>query len=59
MLVLTRKVGEAIIIGDNIRLEVVDIKEGQVRLGIKAPHDVNICREEIKNVNKGGASRFS
>ncbi|KAF0219386.1 MAG: carbon storage [Geobacteraceae bacterium] len=50
MLVLTRKIGEAIIIGDNIRIEVVDLKEGQVRLGIKAPDEVNIYREEIKRV---------
>ncbi len=48
MLVLTRRIGESIVIGDNIRVEVVDIKEGQVRLGIKAPSEVNIYREEIK-----------
>jgi len=48
MLVLTRKAGEAIAIGDSIRIKIVEIKEGQVRIGIEAPADQRILREEIQ-----------
>jgi carbon storage regulator len=47
MLVLTRRVGEGITIGTNIRVVVVEMKGGQVRLGIEAPADVPIHRDEI------------
>lgn len=47
MLVLTRKLGEAIQIGENVTIEVLDIRGGRVRLGITAPSDVNIHRSEI------------
>lgn len=47
MLILTRKVGESIIIGDGIRVSVLEIKGRQVRIGVKAPSDVSIHREEI------------
>lgn len=47
MLILTRKVGESIAIGDDIQIHVVDIRGGQVKLGILAPKDVEIYREEI------------
>ena len=47
MLVLTRKAGEKVRIGDNIFLEVVGIKGNQVRLGFRAPQDVIIRRQEI------------
>jgi carbon storage regulator len=47
MLVLTRKVGEAIVVGSTIRVSVVEIKHGQVRLGIEAPPNVPIHRDEI------------
>lgn len=47
MLVLTRKSAEAIRIGDNIRVVVVEVKDGQVKLGIEAPHDLPVHREEI------------
>lgn len=47
MLVLTRRVGETLMIGDDIKLTVVGIKSGQVRLGIEAPKDVQIQREEL------------
>lgn len=49
MLVLTRKQGEEIIIGDNIRLTVLAIRGNQVRLGIAAPSDVSIQREELRS----------
>ncbi|MCS6975858.1 MAG: carbon storage regulator CsrA [Gemmatales bacterium] len=47
MLVLTRKIGESIIIADNIRVTVVDIRGSQVRLGFTAPESVRIQRQEI------------
>ena len=47
MLVLTRKVGERIRIGDEVTLQVLEVRGGQVRLGLSAPADVRIYREEI------------
>lgn len=47
MLALTRKVGERIVIGDNIVLTVVDIKGDSIRLGIEAPKEIKIYRGEI------------
>lgn len=47
MLVLTRKLGEGITIGEQISIKVVEIKGNQVRLGIEAPQDMRIYREEI------------
>lgn len=47
MLVLTRKSGESVIIAGNIRITVVDIGHGRVRLGIEAPDAMTIDREEI------------
>jgi len=47
MLILTRKKGESIIIGDNIQIQVLNVKGGQVRIGIDAPREFQIFREEI------------
>ena len=47
MLVLTRKLGESIAIDDNIKIVIVQIKGKQVRLGIKAPPETKIHREEV------------
>jgi carbon storage regulator len=47
MLVLTRKINEAIIIGDDIEIAVVDIKGDQVKLGIRAPRSVKVYRHEV------------
>lgn len=47
MLVLTRKVGEEIVIGDNVRVRVLAIQGNQIRLGFIAPRTVNIQREEL------------
>lgn len=47
MLILTRRVNEAVMIGDGITVTVLGIKGGQVRLGINAPRDVAVHREEI------------
>lgn len=47
MLILTRKLGEIIAIDDHIKIQVVQIKGKQVRLGIDAPKDTKIHREEV------------
>ena len=47
MLILTRKVGETIMVGDDIRVVVVDIKGRQVRVGVEAPADTKVYRGEI------------
>lgn len=47
MLILTRKPGEAIVLGNNVRISVLEIGGGLVRLGFDAPPDVSIYREEI------------
>lgn len=47
MLVLSRKLGEKIVIGENIVVTVVKIDRNQIRLGIEAPHAVAVYREEI------------
>lgn len=61
MLVLTRKKGQAIIIGHDIEISVIDIQGDQVRIGINAPKSVSVHRkeiyEEIKNENLSAATR--
>jgi carbon storage regulator len=47
VLVLTRKVGEGIIIGDDIKITIVELKGGGVRVGIDAPRDMKIHRQEV------------
>ena len=48
MLVLSRKKGESIVIGDNITITVVDLRQHQVKLGINAPPDVPVHRQEVQ-----------
>jgi carbon storage regulator len=48
MLILSRKSDEAILLGDDIRIKVVSIEKGIVKLGIDAPSHVSILREELK-----------
>jgi len=47
MLILTRKTGETITVGDNIQIQVLSVKGGQVRIGIDAPREVLVNREEV------------
>lgn len=49
MLILTRRIGESLVIGNNITMTVLGMKGNQVRLGVDAPKDVSIHREEIYN----------
>lgn len=46
-MVLSRKIGERVLIGDNITLVVTDISKDKVRIGIEAPKDVKIFRDEL------------
>jgi carbon storage regulator len=48
MLILTRRAGETILIGENISITVVEIRGRQVRIGINAPADILVLREEMK-----------
>ncbi len=47
MLILTRRVGEALMVGDEVSVTVLGVKGNQVRIGINAPKDVSVHREEI------------
>lgn len=60
MLILTRRVGETVMIGDSVTVTVLGVKGNQVRLGVNAPKDVAVHREEIyeriKREQDGGAT---
>ena len=47
MLVLTRKPGEGIIIGDSVTIRIIEVKSGSIRIGIDAPGDTKIYRQEV------------
>ncbi|BFU60440.1 MULTISPECIES: carbon storage regulator CsrA [Rodentibacter] len=47
MLILTRKAGETVLLGDDISITVLSVRGNQVKLGVKAPKDVSVHREEI------------
>lgn len=59
MLVITRKAGESVLIGDNIEVTVVRIDDGSIKLAIKAPREIPILRKElytqVKKENKNAA----
>ena len=50
MLVLSRKIGQSVIVNDNIELQIVDIRRDTVRLGIQAPKDVSVHRKEVWDI---------
>ena len=47
MLILTRRVGETLVVGDEVTVTVLGVKGNQVRIGVKAPREVSVHREEI------------
>ena len=47
MLILNRKIGEGIILGDNIEIKILDIQDGKIKIGIEAPKDIPILRKEV------------
>lgn len=65
MLILTRRVGETLVIGDDVTVSVLGVKGNQVRIGVKAPDDVPVHREEIyeriqeENAQPSSASKKS
>ncbi len=62
MLILARKVGQKILIGDDIEISIVDIRGDQVRIGINAPQSVSVCRaelqEQVASANLESASAY-
>lgn len=48
MLVISRRLGETILIGDNIEIQVTDVTPSRVKLGIRAPRDLDVVRKEVK-----------
>jgi len=58
MLILTRRVGETLMIGDSVTVTVLGVKGNQVRIGINAPKDVPVHREEIyQRIHQDGEGR--
>lgn len=56
MLILSRRVGESLKIGDNVTVTVLGYERGQVRIGVTAPKDVRVDREEIRERIERGAA---
>lgn len=54
MLVLTRKVGQSIVIGDEIEVVVLEVRGEQVRVGVRAPKTVSVHRKEVYDQIRGG-----
>jgi carbon storage regulator len=52
MLVLNRKLGESLIVGDNIEIKILEIQDGKIKIGIEAPKDISILRKEVYDLIK-------
>ena len=52
MLILTRKIGEGIVLNENVTVKIIDISKGMVKLGFEAPKDMLILREELQQAVK-------
>lgn len=52
MLILTRKMGESVFIGENVKVTILSNRGGQIRIGFEAPDDVQILREEVRARNE-------
>jgi len=50
MLILTRKSGQSILIGDDIKIRIIEVKGNQVRIGVEAPRNISVHREEIYKI---------
>ncbi len=59
MLILTRRVGESLMIGEDVTITVLGVKGNQVRIGVKAPKEVAVHREEILNKIEEAAAQES
>jgi len=59
MLVLSRRKDETIVIGDDVRISIVDVHGGTVRLGITAPRDIPVYREEVYDAIRSGDHEVS
>ena len=57
MFIITRRIGETVIIGDKIKVVVVGVNGRQCRIGIDAPKNVTVLQEELANRNKHNDSR--
>jgi len=57
MLILTRRMNETLVVGDDVRVTVLGVNGNQVRIGVKAPRNIPVHREEIyKKIKKEGSS---
>lgn len=55
MLILTRKIGEVLLVGDNVEITVLNIRGNQVKLGVNAPKEISVHRQEIYQRIKASA----
>ena len=56
MLILTRRVNESLVIGDNVTVTILGVKGNQVRIGVNAPRDVSVHREELTHKDDATSS---